>query len=138
MAGVRLKAIVWGYAVALGAILAGSIALAFYLGLPEGAENMSPEEAPQSFDNFMQDPRVLRLAGFLDFLVSVLGGYVAARLAQSAPLLNAGCLGVVSVILGILFIQGSPPAVAQAMYIPRILTLPAALVGGLLARARNS
>ncbi len=138
MLGIRLKAIVWGYAAALGATLAGVIALVFYLGLPEGAENMSPEEAQQFFANFIQDPRFLRIAGFVDFLATVLGGYVAARIAKSAPLLNAQCLGVVIVILGILFIQDFPPPVAQAMYIPRILTLPAALVGGLLARARNS
>ncbi len=130
MLGIRLKAVVWGSAAALGAAFA-AVALVFYLDLPEGTENMSREGAQQFFDTFMQDPRVRRIARIVDFLASALGGYVAARLAKPAPLVNAGCVGVVGIILDVFAWEAL--TLQQLDPIGTILMLPAALVGGFFA-----
>ncbi len=136
MLGIRLKAVVWGFAAAFGAAFAAVTALVFFLALPEMTENMSPEGFQQLFDPFMRDPRFLRIAGIVDFLASALGGYVAARLAKPAPLVNAGCVGVVGIILDVFL--GNELVLQQFGPISTILTLPAALLGGFLASLRNS
>ncbi len=131
MLGIRLKAVVWGFAAALGAASAALIVLGFYADLPEVTGNMSREGAQQFFDTYMQDPRVRRIARIVDFLASVLGGYVAARLAKPAPLVNAGCVGVVGIILDVFAWEAL--TLQQLDPIGTILMLPAALVGGFFA-----
>ena len=131
MLGIRLKAVVWGFAAALGAGFAALIVLGFYADLPEVTGNMSREGAQQFFDTFMQDPRFLRIARIVDFLASALGGYVAARLAKPAPLVNAGCVGVVGIILDVFAWEAL--TLQQIDPVSTILMLPAALIGGFFA-----
>ncbi len=133
MLGIRLKAVVWGFVAAVGAATAAMTALGFYLDLPvpEVTGNMSREGAQQFFDTFMQDPRFLRIARIVDFLASALGGYVAARLAKPAPLVNAGCVGVVGIILDVFAWEAL--TLQQIDPISTILMLPAALIGGFFA-----
>ena len=131
MLGIRLKAVVWGFVAASGAAFAALIVLGFYADLPEVTGNMSREGAQQFFDTFMQDPRVRRIARIVDFLASALGGYVAARLAKPAPLVNAGCVGVVAIILDVFMWEAL--TLQQIDPVSTILMLPAALIGGFFA-----
>jgi hypothetical protein len=62
------------------------------------------------------------------FGMTVVGGYVAARLAKQSPVVNAAFVGAASVILGVLMGQDDIPMWYQAMAI--LLPIPSALAGG--------
>lgn len=133
--GIDFKAVMLGIVADLGATFVAMMALLAFLGVNTEVENLSEEEAVQLVESTFQDPTYLLISGLLGLLATVLGGYVAAKLAHAAPLLNAACVGVFGVVLGILFIGKSPLWFAL---IGIILTLPAAIVGGILWRRRNS
>jgi len=64
---------------------------------------------------------------------TVLGGYVAARVAKSLPLFNAFAVGVIGIATGVL-LGGSGDSPLWFSAIGYISTIPMAIVGGLLAR----
>lgn len=67
---------------------------------------------------------------------TVLGGYIAARIAKNLPLFNAFAVGVVGIAAAILLggQNGSPGWFNAVGYIS---TIPAAIVGGWLARCES-
>ncbi len=133
--GIRIQAVALGVVTDLGATLASGIALMIVLRMGAGMENVPEEEARQFIENAFQEPSYLLTGGVLGLLATILGGYVAARAADVAPLLNAACVGLFSVILGLLFIGESPFWLGL---IGILLTLPAAIAGGLLWRRSSS
>jgi hypothetical protein len=65
---------------------------------------------------------------------TILGGYVAARIARTEPYWNAGAIGVFGIISGVFLAKGFP----LWFNVPGFLTaLPAALLGGYIA-TKNS
>ena len=69
-------------------------------------------------------------------MTTVLGGYAAGRMAKQLPLLNACAVGVIGIAIGV--ILGNP---GEAPWwfdaIGYLTNVPAAIVGGHLARQRN-
>lgn len=133
--GIDLKAVLLGIATDLGVTFVAIMVLIAFLGLNAEMETVPEEEAVQLMESTLQEPTYLLVGGLLGLIATVLGGYVAAKFARAAPLLNAACVGVFGVIFGIFFIGGSP---LWFDLIGIILTLPAAIVGGFLWRRRNS
>jgi hypothetical protein len=129
--GIRPKAILVGIVSDIGATYLAMMALMIWLGAGSGMEDLSKEEARQLIESTFQQPSYLLLSGVLGLLATALGGYVAARVAVVAPLLNAACVGLFDVIFGILLI-GDPPL--WFSIIGLLLTLPAAIIGGVLWR----
>ena len=66
-------------------------------------------------------------------LSKMVGGYVAVRIAKREPYLNAGAFGVLGILLGVLFLKSAPLWFNVSSL---LLILPAALLGGLLAKSR--
>lgn len=130
-AGIRPKAVLFGILADIGATFIAMMVLTTFLGTQVGGENLSQEEVMQLIERALQEPPYLLLGGLLGLLATVLGGYVAARTAEVAPLLNAACVGVFDVVLGIFLIGGSP---LWFGVIALLLTLPAAIAGGVIAR----
>ena len=110
------------------------MAVMTFLGLGEGVKDLPEEEARQLIETTFREPKYLLLGGSLGLLGTVVGGYVAAKFADAAPLLNAACVGLFGVVLGIFIIGESPLWFAV---IGILLTLPAAIAGGILWRNRN-
>lgn len=132
--GIRPKAVLLGIIADIGATLLISTALITYLGAKAGMESLPEEEARQLIVDAFQTPPYLLLGGVLGLLATALGGFVAARVAGVAPLLNAACVGVFGVLLGILFIGEAP---LWFSLIAILLTPPAAIAGGVVWRRSN-
>ncbi len=133
MREIRVKAVVWGFATDVGMTFVAVAALGIFLGVQAGLENMPREEAKQFFESLPQNQGFLVIGGLAGFFATVLGGYVAGKLGNPAVMLNAGCVGIVGIILGVLLLEGLPSKI-DPISIGFILTLPAALLGGFLAR----
>ncbi len=132
--GIDVKAVILGIAADLAATFATMMAVMTLLGIGAGAEVLSEEESRRLIESTFQEPRYLLLGGLLGLLGTVIGGYVAAKFADAAPLLNAACVGLFGVVLGIFLIGESP---LWFGVIGILLTLPAAVAGGVLWRNRN-
>ncbi len=127
--GIRPKAILIGIVADIGATYLIMAVLMVSLGA--GARDLSEEEARQLIESALQQPSYLLLSGALGLLATALGGFVAAKVATVAPLLNAACVGLFDLILGILLVSDAP-LWFSAMAL--LLTLPAAIMGGVLWR----
>lgn len=66
-------------------------------------------------------------------LVTIVGGYVAARIAKKEPYLNASIIGVLGIVLGVLLANNYP---LWFNVLGFVMVLPAALLGGHLAKSR--
>ena len=66
-------------------------------------------------------------------LATIVGGYVAGRIGKTAPYLNAGIIGVLGIVFGLLLNKDYPLWFNVAGFVS---VLPAALLGGHLARSR--
>jgi hypothetical protein len=132
--GIDVKAVVLGIAADLAATFVATMAVMTFLGIGAGVKDLPEEEARQLIESTFQEPKYLLLGGLLGLLGTVVGGYVAAKFADAAPLLNAACVGLFGVVLGIFIIGESPLWFAV---IGILLTLPAAIAGGILWRNRN-
>jgi hypothetical protein len=64
-------------------------------------------------------------------LITMIGGFTAARIAQSDFYLNSGAIGLCGLLIGVLFSKGYP---LWFNAIALVLVVPAALLGGHLAR----
>ena len=69
----------------------------------------------------------------LGTLATIVGGYIAARIAKKEAYLNAGIIGVLGIVLGILLANNYP---LWFNVLGFVLVFPAALLGGHLARSR--
>jgi drug/metabolite transporter (DMT)-like permease len=132
--GIDVKAVILGIGADLAATFVGMMAIMTFLGIGAGGEDLPEEEVRQLIERAFQEPRYLLLGGLLGLLGTMIGGYVAAKFADAAPLLNAACVGLFGVVLGIIFIGESP---IWFSIIGILLTLPAAVAGGVLWRNRN-
>jgi hypothetical protein len=96
--------------------------------------NMGPEQISAAL---LQHTDFLLVLLFLDAITTVIGGYVAARLARGYPYFNALAIGLLGIALGIVLeLLGSDvPGWVDA--ISYIVAVPAALFGGNLAKPRN-
>jgi hypothetical protein len=63
----------------------------------------------------------------------IVGGYVAVRIAKKEPTLNAGAFGAAGIVLKVLFLKTLPLWFNVSSL---LLVLPAALLGGQLAKSR--
>lgn len=127
--GIRPKAILIGIVADIGVTYLIMAVLMISLGA--GARDLSEEEARQLIENALQQPSYLLLSGALGLMATALGGFVAAKVAIVAPLLNAACVGLFDLVLGILLIGDTP---LWFSVIALLLTLPAAIMGGVLWR----
>jgi hypothetical protein len=97
--------------------------------------NMGPEQVSAAL---LQHTDFLLVLLFLDAITTVIGGYVAARLARGYPYFNALAIGLLGIALSIvleLLLGSDVPGWVDA--ISYIVAVPAALFGGNLAKPRN-
>ena len=132
--GIDVKAVILGIAADLGFTFVAMMTIMTFLGIGAGIEDLPEDEARELIENTFGEPKYLLLGGLLGLFGTAVGGYVAAKFAGAAPLLNATCVGLFGVVLGFLFIGDTP---LWFGVIGILLTLPAAIAGGVFWRNRN-
>jgi hypothetical protein len=97
-------------------------------------EGMSERQLSEAIVAVMATTSFLAGSLILGTLSTVVGAYTAARTAMKGPYVNAAILGVAGMALGALMADGLPFWFNVLAF---VLVLPAALLGGHLARART-
>jgi hypothetical protein len=81
-----------------------------------------------------QNPSFLLVGFVLGSTTTIAGGFISARMARRLPYMNAAAVGVVGIVQGLLLMNDSAPWWFTALGF--LINIPAALVGGHLAKRR--
>jgi hypothetical protein len=131
MFNISVKALVLASLAVFGVDILSGMVLISAFGGPTLNSGMTDEQMRQALVVLFQDTRYLTMALILGTASTVLGGYLAARLARSVPYFNALAFGVVGLVLSSLSSADLP---TWFKVLGLGLTLPAALAGGHLAK----
>lgn len=104
------------------------ILLTLFMGrkaLPDGA---SQADLQKAFEAIGQSPSYLGASLLLGSASTVLGGYLAARMAGRLPYLNSAAYGVLGLLL--MLLMGAPDTPLWFDLFGDLSTLPLALAGG--------
>lgn len=135
MSSISIRAVVLASLAVLGVDIVASLVLTKMFGGPGFGSGLSEEEIRRAYQVLLQDVRYLSFGLILGTASTVLGGYLAARLARTMPYFNALAFGVLGLLISIMG-AGDVPTWFKLMGL--LLTLPAALLGGHLAKQRMS
>src|SRR5262249_2956099 len=119
----------------LGVDILSSVVLTQMFGGPGFGSDLSDEQLRTATLVLFQDVRYLTLGLILGTASTVLGGYLAARLARAVPYFNALAFGVLGLLIGLI---GSSALPVWFNIVGLLLTLPAALLGGHIAKLQMS
>ncbi|THF63291.1 hypothetical protein [Pseudothauera rhizosphaerae] len=117
MSGISIKAVLIAAIVVLFADVIAAFGLSFALGQPLGV--------PPNTKFFIGSI-------VLGTLTTILGGYVAARIAKKRLYVNAGVVGGLGILIGLLPAQDNP---LWFNIICFLTVVPAAILGGYLAKS---
>lgn len=135
MPTISVRAVILACVAVLGVDILSGILLTRMFGGPALDSGLSDEQLRSAYQVLMQDVRYLTLGLVLGTASTVLGGYLAARLARSVPYFNALAFGVLGLLISAIG-SGSVPMWFKVVGL--LLTLPAALLGGHLAKLQMS
>ncbi|MGH7845352.1 MAG: TIGR04086 family membrane protein [Candidatus Binatia bacterium] len=140
-AGVQIRPIIAG---AVVDYVGTSLGMLLYIGLfymGDALENNgAPEKAIQeAFQKMISSPEGLLTLFLIGILGTVLGGYVAGRLAKAEEVKHGALVGAVALILGLLQSSMADPSPVPHWYelLGYILTVPAGALGGSIAEGRG-
>ena len=121
--------------ISLGVMLAldtlGGMILTIFFASQSIDGNTTPEQTRAAVEAMNQSSGFLLSALAYGTITTILGGYLAARLAKRLPYFNAGALGLAGIAIG-LILAGSSPLWFDIVGF--FVTLPAALFGGHLSK----
>jgi hypothetical protein len=135
MPAISIRAVILATLAVLGIDILSGMGLTQMFGGPGWGTELSKEEMQRAYQVLMQDVRYLALGLLLGTASTVLGGYLAARLARSMPYYNALAFGVLGILVSLIGSGGLP---AWVKIVGLGLSLPAALLGGHIAKLRMS
>jgi uncharacterized membrane protein YjgN (DUF898 family) len=131
MWGISIKAVVLASLAVIGIDIVSGIVLAAVFGGPSLSAEMTDEQLREAAAAMVQQPGYLTAALILGTASTVLGGYLAARLARTVPYFNALAFGVLGAVLGLLTSSELP---TWFRVVGLGLTVPAALIGAYFAK----
>ena len=134
MSRVSVKGLVVGALWILGLDTLTGIGMLALIGSDAIQEGLSAQRLNEAIVAVMATTSFLVGSLILGTLSTVVGAYTAARTAMKGPYVNAAILGVAAMALGVLVADGLPFWFNLLAFIS---VLPAALLGGHLARART-
>jgi hypothetical protein len=129
MSGISIKAVVLATLAVLGIDVVAGFMLAGWLGGDEVRNAATDEEIAAASAALLQNRGYLAAILLEGTATTVLGGYLAARLARVVPYFNALAFGILGLVLGALLSVEVP---TWFRVIGLSLTLPAALAGAWL------
>lgn len=133
MHNISVRAVVLASLAVFGIDIVSNFLLISLFGGPALGSGMTDEQMHRALQVLFQDARYLTFALIFGTASTVLGGYLAARLAGAVPYFNALAFGVFALTVSVLT-AGEVPTWFKIMAFG--LTLPAALLGGHIAKER--
>ena len=135
MQNISIRAVILATLAVLGIdIFSGMLLTQMFRGPGWGTE-LSREEIHRAYQVLMQDVRYLALGLLLGTASTVLGGYLAARLARTMPYYNALAFGVLGILISMI---GAGDLPTWVKIVGLGLSLPAAVLGGHIAKLQAS
>lgn len=131
MEKVSPKGIVLALALTLALDTIAGLAMMVFMGQSAFQRGMTEQQTSEAIAAVTRGTDFLLGSVILGTLSTLVGGYVAARVAKREPYLNAGAIGVLGIVLGMLM-PGNYPLWFDLSGL--LLVLPAALLGGHLAK----
>lgn len=131
MPNISIKAVILASLAVFGVDIVSQMTLINIFGGPALGSGLSDEQLRAAMLVLFQDTRYLTLVLVFGTASTVLGGYLAARLAGSVPYFNALAFGVLGLIVSTLT-SGDLPLWFKIVGFA--VTLPAALLGGHIAK----
>jgi hypothetical protein len=135
MPSISIRAVILASLAVMGVDIMSSMVLTQLFGGPGFDSGLSEEQIRAAYQVLLQDVRYLTLGLILGTASTVLGGYLAARLAGSVPYFNALAFGVLGLMISVI---GSGDLPTWFKLTGLLLTLPAAVLGGHLAKLHMS
>jgi len=133
MSNISIRAVIQASLAVFGIDIIVNFLLISLFGGPTFDSGMSQEQMSKALQVLFQDARYLTFALIFGTASTVLGGYLAARLARAVPYFNALAFGVLGLVVGMLT-SGDVPTWSKIIGFG--FTLPAALLGGHIAKVR--
>lgn len=131
MGRVSIKGVLLGILADIGASVAAGMILLPLFADSGVSEQMSAEDIDEMIKQITQNGWFLISNFIVGLSCSVLGGYVAARVAKQEIYLNAGLVGLFGVLIGSLNLSSEYPIWFNLGGL--LLVIPAALLGAQLA-----
>lgn len=131
MRAINFRAVILATLAVFGIDIVSGFALMAVYGAPAFTPEMTDAELKAAVDQLTQNSGYLRWALLLGTASTVIGGYLAARLAGSVPYFNALAFGVIAMLVSTLSTADLP------MWFRAVglsITIPAALFGGHIAK----
>jgi len=135
MQNISIRAVILATLAVLGIDIVSGMVLTQMFGGPSFDPGLPREEIQRAYQVLMQDVRYLTLGLLFGTATTVLGGYLAARLARNMPYYNALAFGVLGILISMIG-AGSLPTWVKVIGLG--LSLPAAVLGGHIAKLRKS
>lgn len=127
MSNISIKAVLLASLAVFGVDIISQMTLINAFGGPAFNSELSDEQMRAAMLVLFQDTRYLTFVLVLGTASTVLGGYLAARLARNVPYFNALAFGVLGLVVSALTSSELP---LWFKIVGFGLTLPAALLGG--------
>jgi hypothetical protein len=134
MHNISVRAVILASLAVFGVDIVSNYLLIKLFGGPMPGSGMTDEQIRSALQVLFQDTRYLTLALMLGTASTILGGYLAARLSRAVPYFNALAFGVLGLTVSVLT-SGDLPIWFKIIGFG--LTLPAALLGGHIAKTRT-
>lgn len=135
MHNISVRAVILASLAVFGVDIVTGFILITLFGGPSFGSGMTDEQMRAALQVLFQDARYLTFALICGTASTVLGGYLAARLARAVPYFNALAFGLLGLMVSLLT-SGDLPLWSKV--IGYTLALPAALLGGHIAKVRMS
>ncbi len=135
MPNISIRAVMLATLAVLGIDIVTGMVLTQMFGGPGLDSGLTQDEIRRAYQVLMQDVRYLTLGMIFGTASTVLGGYLAARLARSMPYFNALAFGVLGMLISMI---GTGDLPTWFKVVGLLLSLPAAVLGGHLAKLRMS
>jgi hypothetical protein len=135
MRAISIRAVVLATLAVFGIDIVSGFFLMAIFGAPVVQPGMSEEQAQAAVAALLQNPGYLTGVLILGTASTVIGGYLAARLADSVPYFNALAFGALGVFIGALSSAELP---TWFRVVGLGVTIPAALAGAHIAKKQRT
>jgi hypothetical protein len=133
MHNISVRAVILATLAVFGVDIVTNSVLSSLFGGPTFGSQLSDDQIRRALVVLYQDARYLTFALIFGTASTVLGGYLAARLARAVPYFNALAFGVLGLVLSALTVPDVPTWFKVLGF---GLIVPAALLGGHIAKMR--